>query len=78
MKINFDGYFYSSVINILENENIVQLIVSGDDNFIRVWYFHQGDIIKKIETNKNCIYSLCLWNKSYLFCAKMLQLNYLI
>ena len=69
MKINFDGYFYSSVINILENENIVQLIVSGDDNFIRVWDFHQGDIIKKIETNKNCIYSLCLWNKSYLFCA---------
>ena len=79
-KINFDGYFYSSVINILDDNN-VQLIVSGDDGFIRIWDFHQGNLIKKIETDKNCIYSLCLWNESYLFGAsedatiKLIDLN---
>jgi WD40 repeat protein len=56
------------VINIFD-DNIVQLIVSGDDGFLRIWDFHRGNIIKKIETDKNCIYSLCLWNESYLFCA---------
>ena len=79
-KINYDGYFYSSVINIFD-DNIVQLIVSGDDGFLRIWDFHRGNIIKKIETDKNCIYSLCLWNESYLFCAsedatiKLIDLN---
>ena len=79
-KINYDGYFYSSVINIFV-DNIVQLIVSGDDGFLRIWDFHRGNIIKKIETDKNCIYSLCLWNESYLFCAsedatiKLIDLN---
>ena len=79
-KINFDGFFYSSVINIFD-DNIVQLIVSGDDGFLRIWDFHRGNIIKKIETDKNCIYSLCLWNESYLFCAsedatiKLIDLN---
>ena len=79
-KINFDGYFYSSVINILDDNN-VQLIVSGDDGFIRIWDFHQGNLIKNIETDKNCIYSLCLWNESYLFGAsedatiKLIDLN---
>ena len=79
-KINFDGYFYSSVINILDDNN-VQLIVSGDDGFIRIWDFHQSNLIKKIETDKNCIYSLCLWNESYLFGAsedatiKLIDLN---
>ena len=79
-KINFDGYYYSSVINILDDNN-VQLIVSGDDGFIRIWDFHQGNLIKNIETDKNCIYSLCLWNESYLFGAsedatiKLIDLN---
>ena len=68
-KINFDGYYYSSVLNYFEDNNLVQLIVSGDDSFIRIWNFHKGDLIKKIETDKNCIFSLCLWNENYLFAA---------
>ena len=66
-KINFDGYFYSSVINYFDD--ILELIVSGDDGFIRIWDFYGGNLIKKIETDKNCIFSLCLWNENYLFGA---------
>ena len=68
-KINFDGYFYSSVINYFDDSDILELIVSGDDGFIRIWDFHEGNLIKKIETDKNCIFSLCLWNENYLFGA---------
>ena len=68
-KINFDGYFYCSVVNYFEDNDEVQLIVSGDDCFIRIWDFHKGNLIKKIETDKNCIFSLCLWNENYLFGA---------
>ena len=68
-KINFDGYFYSSVVNFFDDNNIVQLIVSGDDGYIRIWDFHEGNLIKKIETDKNCIFSLCLWNENYLFAS---------
>ena len=28
-----------------------------------------GGLIKKIEIDKNCILSLCLWNSDYLFAA---------
>ena len=65
--MNFDDYHYNYVIN--DFENIVQLIDSGDDGYIRIWDFHGGNLIKKIEIDKNCIYSLCLWNSNYLFGA---------
>ena len=68
-KINFDGYFYSIVVNYFDDNNMIQLIVSGDDGFIRIWDFHEGNLIKKIETDKNCIFSLCLWNENYLFAS---------
>ena len=68
-KVNFNGYFYSSVINYCGNNDKIELIVSGDDGFIRVWDFHEGLLIKKIETDKNCIFSLCLWSENYVFGA---------
>ena len=80
-KINFDGFFYSSVIKFFDDNDFIQLIVSGDDGFIRIWDFHEGNLIKKIETDKNCIFSLCLWNNDYLFGAgedgriKLIDLN---
>ena len=66
-KIIFDNYHYNYVINSINN--ITQLIEAGDDGFIRIWNFHEGYLIRKIETENNCIYSLCLWNSNYLFGA---------
>ena len=65
IRMNFDDYHYNYAINY--DENITQLIDSGDDGYIRIWDFHKGDLIKKIEIDKNCIFSLCLWNNNYLF-----------
>ena len=66
-KMNFDDYHYNYTIN--DFDNICQLIDSGDDGYIRIWNFHEGNLIKKIEIDKNCILSLCLWNSDYLFAS---------
>ena len=66
-KLIIDDYHYNYVIN--DFESILQLIECCDDGYIRIWDFHMANLIKKINVNKNCIYSLCLWNNKYLFGA---------
>ena len=66
-KLIIDDYHYNCVVN--DFESILQLIECCDDGFIRIWDFHEGNLIKKIDVDKNCIYSLCLWNSGYLFGA---------
>jgi WD40 repeat protein len=66
-KMNFDDYHYNYTIN--NYDGVCQLFDSGDDGYLRIWDFHGGGLIKKIEIDKNCILSLCLWNSDYLFAA---------
>ena len=53
-------------MKIVNNEKIVKLIVSCGDDYIRIWDFHLGILLKKIDCNDylNCI---CLWNNKYAF-----------
>ena len=48
------------------SENIVKLVVSCGDRYIRIWDFHKGILLKKIFCNDylNCI---CLWDNEYAF-----------
>ena len=66
---NFDGYHYNYAINNFED--VTQLIDSADDGFLRIWNFHDGTLIRKIDmeiqSSDKCIFSLCLWNENYLF-----------
>ena len=54
----------SCVINYKE---IIELIESSDDGYIRVWNFHFGQILKKIKVCESYLYGICLWNYDYLF-----------
>ena len=56
---------YNIIIN--QKEEIVKLIESGGDGNIRIWNFHSGLLLNKINTNKIGIRSICLWNSKYLF-----------
>ena len=56
---------YNIIIN--QKEEIVKLIESGGDGNIRIWNFHSGLLLNKINTNKIGIRSICLWNNEYLF-----------
>ena len=48
--------------------DIAELVECEFYGYIRVWNFHTGNLIKKIEICKRTpLVSMCLWNKNYLF-----------
>ena len=57
---------HDSII-IDDNREMVKLIESGGDGFIRIWKFHSGLLLSKIGTGNNELRGLCLWNTNYLF-----------
>ena len=69
----------SIIIN--NNEDIIKLIDSGGDGNIRIWNFHSGLLLSKIQVSKKSLYGICLWNNNYLFvgCAdkniKLIELH---
>ena len=54
-------------IIIYNNKNIIKLIESCDDGYIRIWNFHMGLLLNKINIENQSINGICLWNKNYLF-----------
>ena len=61
-----DNKDHNSII-INDTEEIVKLIESCEDGNIRIWDFHEGNLLKKIKICNNCLYGICLWNSQYLF-----------
>ena len=63
----FDQYSKEHCCAILkDNEDIVELIESCKDGNVRIWDFHTGKLLNKIEVSKNRLYDLCLWDNKYL------------
>ena len=57
---------HPSVI-IKKNEEKIKLIESCEDGIIRIWGFHSADLLKKIKTDNDNLYGICLWNDNYVF-----------
>jgi WD40 repeat protein len=55
----------SLVINCYKK--VIKLIDSCNDGNIRIWNFHSGSLINKIEVSQKYLYGVCLWNNNYLF-----------
>ena len=70
---------YSIIIN--DKEEIIKLIESSRDGNIRIWNFHSGLLLQKINIGKCKLYGICLWNNKYLFVGcndkniKLIDLN---
>ena len=59
--------FYIDII-IKNEEKLTKLIASKRYNgYIRIWDFHKGNLLEKIEINKKDVLGICLWNNDYLF-----------
>ena len=57
-------------VNIIENFGVLKLIESCEgDGFIRIWDFHLGELLKKINTGNKCLCDICLWNEKYLIAS---------
>lgn len=46
--------------------DILKLIESCGDGYLRIWNFHGGDLLTKINC-KNGLLGICIWNQDYLF-----------
>ncbi len=58
---------YSIIVH--NYNNIIILIDSSFDGYIRIWDFHSADLLRKIQACDNWIYSICLWDDKYLCAA---------
>ena len=63
-KGNKDGH--DSII-VDNSKEMIKLIESSGDGFVRIWKFHTGELLNKIHIGKNELRGLCLWNRNYLF-----------
>ena len=61
-----DNSCHLSIV-IYFNENIINLIESSYDGNIRIWNFHSGILLYKIETSSKPLNGICLWNNNFLF-----------
>ena len=61
-----DNYCHFSIL--IENiDELIKLIESSKEGIIRIWNFHNGELLNKIKVINNAIFSICLWNNNYLF-----------
>ena len=73
------GHF-KFIINSFDEENI-KIIESSWNGKIRIWNFHSGELLKKMELKYAQIREICLWDENYLFLGcddnkiKLLNLN---
>ena len=65
--IDNDSNHFSVVIN--SKNDIIKLIESSNDGFIRVWNFNSAELLNKISINNQPLFGICLWNENYLFAA---------
>ena len=54
---------------IYNKDGIIKLIDSCEDGNIRIWNFHSGVQLNKINFNNGCMYGICLWEDDLLFIA---------
>ena len=57
--------FHCNII-IQKEENLVKLIISCTDGYIRIWDFHSCKLLQTITVYNGWLYGMSLWNKDYL------------
>ena len=76
---NEDNFHLSIIMD--DTEKKVKMIESSCEGIIRIWDFHFAELLRKIYINNDWLYSICLWNKEYLFVGcmdssiKLIKLN---
>ena len=54
-------------LRIKKENNLIKLIEQSYDGNIRIWNFHTGILLNKINTGNIRLKGMCLWNNDYLF-----------
>lgn len=61
-----DEQIHCSVIIDNSDADKIKLMESSRDGNIRIWDFHTGELLHKIELGTIELYGICLWNKDFL------------
>ena len=62
---------------VYENEEVVKLIESCEDGNIRIWNFHTGQLLDKINTGDEYLTGICLWDNNFLFATILINIQLL-
>ena len=75
MKDNDNCFHYYIIIND-SDKDIIKLIDSCNDGYIRIWNYRSGSLINKIKIDHKSLYGICLWDNDHVFvtCEKRLLL----
>ena len=49
-----------------DSKNIVKLFDPSEDGNLRIWNFHTGELLNKINISKQCLYDICFWDENFL------------
>ena len=75
--MEYDDYYIDISIN--KEETLTKLIASKRyNNYYRIWDFHNGNLLDRININNSNILSNCLWNNEKLFAGSADKFIYLI
>ena len=64
---DWNNKFCHRTIIIYENDNIIKLVESCQDGYIRIWNFHSGQLLNKIYVNTKDLIGTYLHYNKYLF-----------
>lgn len=76
-KRGFLNAHFSIVVYKDDNDNNIKLISSSFEGCIKIFNFHTGMLLNKIEKKDTQFFGICLWNKQYLFCGSKEGLIYM-
>lgn len=63
--INDESSWGHYSIMIVNERRITKLFESSYDNFVRIWNFHTGKLLKSINLSTG-LFGMCFWNENYL------------
>ena len=66
-KYDDNNYYDHTCVIINDFKEIIKMIETSGDGFIRIWDFHSALLQCKIKISEGYLYSMCLWNNEYIF-----------
>lgn len=67
------GYIYNLLIKNIESDKQV-LLFGNYGNYLNIWDFHKGELLKNIKFNYN-VNNICLWNNQFLIGITEIKFN---
>ena len=62
---NFSSNHRSGIV--YDDDGIIKILFGCEEGYIRIFNFHNANLLNRINVNNEALVGICLWNKDYLF-----------